>query len=226
MALTVVGFCSAPVEGAAGMSVPLHKEGGRYLPAPWSSQPPLSTLPEAELDAARDQGLVTLTDRNWTPVPQGVILYAHPAFADPGPGLFQLAEARGSGGALFVEYLPRSEAVDRMRAWARRLLDDARSILRGRYAARDAARALDSAERARIIAPSPDPEVQSLIYIAAASVLLRRDMKDVLIDASIDLPERVREIERGARDLLDKYGRRIKEQVPTRRLLPIGQKAA
>src|ERR1041384_7911415 len=135
--ISVVGFCGLPISAAAAMVAPVFESPvGRYFTGdPDSVVPPRTFMDREELERNRDAGYLTLTDGRWTRQPGAVVLYAHPAFLNPGATLRGLSASElnfDTRANVFLDYLPRAHALAILHRWGRSLIEEASRILSGR----------------------------------------------------------------------------------------------
>ncbi len=189
--MTVVGFYGLAVAGAAGVHSPFfkHPEGWYFIGDPGAPIPMESRCTEADLPELQERGTVCLTTKTWPRTPGGVLLYAHSAFIYPGEGLFDLHDRldgleNDEKIDCHITYVPREVALEKMGEWSRQLHRDAYHHIQHGRAAWE--RALDSAERARVVAPPPEHallQIEAFVLIGAAWILLGRDFEDIVWDA-------------------------------------------
>lgn len=191
----VVGFCGLAAEGGAGIHAPVfaHPEGWYFIGDPETSATTAARWAEADLVELEARGALCRTAPRWARQPGGVILCAHPAFLHPGGRALDL-HGRIAGLVhevrigLYLGYFPRDEALGRMAAWAERLLDDANEHLRPGRPRSEWERALDSAQRARVVSPLelPEARIEAFKLTAAAWLALGRDAEDMRWDAETE----------------------------------------
>jgi hypothetical protein len=238
----VVGFSGLGVEGVAEMRAPVFErpEGRYFVGDPDAPEPPESECSYEELVALEERGLATLTipGRRWRRVPGGVVVYAHPAFVKPGPGLFDLAEdPRHLEGLDFDErlrfhvgYFAREAALAKLRVWGEALLHDAKRALWAASPEPAWGRAFDSASRARMMAPRPEhPDLrqEAFVTMGAAWRLLGKDWKDMLWMVRMDRnPALLATVEEGSPSMVQ--GVRVWRDAAGRRrsMLSVGGVAA
>lgn len=195
--VTVVGFCGLPVSAAAAMVAPVFESpAGRYFVGdPDSLLPPRRFLDRAELEQQRSAGYVTLTERGWTRLPGGVVLYAHPGFLDPG-GIHCRLPAEDlrldPSTGVHLAYFTRDRALAILRRWGTLLVDDANRTLAGRPRVEEIDRALDSAQRALFCAPPPEHKqlrIDAFISLAAAYRVCRRPTERLYREMKLDFDD-------------------------------------
>lgn len=204
--VVVVGFCGLPVSAAAAMVAPFFESpAGRYFAGdPDSPVPPRTFLNRIELEEQRQAGYLTLTRGQWTRLPSGVVLYAHPKFVNsdrnPDAAYYCLPQTElteltwDATAGVHLAYVARTRALAILYRWGDLLVQDSNRILSGRSAKIEIKRAMDSAQRALFCAPRSEPDhkrlrVEAFTALAVSYCIGGRPVERLYREMKLDFDE-------------------------------------
>jgi hypothetical protein len=191
----VVGFSGMPAAEGAGVLAPVFEspEGFFFMGDPDAIVPARSRWTNAQLLEFEQHGSIYRTKEPWRRVPGGVILYAHEAFVFSKANSFDLKPLCNrmifdERLHCYIQYLPREKALSQLKDWATALIKDADDQL-AKSRETDWERALESAERAKLVTPRPELQTlheQAIVLLGAAWIVLEKNFDDILWDAATE----------------------------------------